>query len=112
MVGAAFDMFVTILVTLNVRIITEKALREFIAKHTDSAAPLRAWCTIVRKADWRASSDVKETFSNSDLVGDKTVFNIAKNRYRLIAFIAFGAHKVFVKAILTNKEYDKGEWKK
>jgi mRNA interferase HigB len=95
-----------------VRIISEKALREFMAKNADSAASLLAWKAIVRRADWRTSSDVKETFSNSDLVEGKTVFNIAQNRYRLIAFIAFRAHKVFVKAILTHKEYDKGEWKK
>jgi len=70
------------------------------------------WRTIVRKANWKSSKDVKETFPNSDMVGDKAVFNIARNRYRLIAFIGFGGRRVFIKAILTHREYDKGRWKR
>lgn len=52
------------------------------------------------------------TLSNSDLVGDKTVFDIAQNRYRLIAFISFRRQALYIKAILSHKVYDKGEWKK
>jgi mRNA interferase HigB len=95
-----------------VRIVSEKALREFAAKHSDASAALAIWKTIVRRADWKSSADVKATFSDSDRVGETTVFNIALNRYRLIAFIGFRGRKVFIKAILTHKEYEKGEWKK
>jgi mRNA interferase HigB len=95
-----------------VRIISVKALREFAAKHSDAAAALAVWRTIVRQADWKSSADVKATFSNSDLVGEETVFNIARNRYRMIAYVSFRGGKVFVKAILTHKEYDQGAWKK
>jgi mRNA interferase HigB len=94
------------------RIISEKALRAFAAKHNDASAALNIWRTIVRNAEWKSNVDVKATFSNSDLVGEKTVFNIALNRYRLIAFISFRGRKIFIKAILTHKEYDKGEWKR
>jgi mRNA interferase HigB len=51
------------------------------------------------------------SFSNSDLVGEKTVFNISLNRDRLIAFISFRCQIVYIKAILTHREYDKGTWK-
>lgn len=34
-----------------------------------------------------------------------------RNRYRLIAFIAFRSGIVYVKEILSHKEYDKGQWK-
>jgi mRNA interferase HigB len=54
---------------------------------------------------------VRRTLSDASFVGDKVVFNIANNRYRLIAWIAYGAKKVFVKSILSHKEYDKGDWK-
>jgi len=94
------------------RIISEKALREFAAKNSDSAAGLAIRKGIVIRADWRSGADVKATFSSSDLVGDKTVLNIAFNRYRLVAFIAFRGRKVYIKEIMTHKEYDKGEWKK
>jgi mRNA interferase HigB len=94
-----------------VRIISERVLKEFIHKHSDSAAGLLNWRRIVRAADWKSGADVNSTFPNSDLVGEKTVFNIAQNRYRLIAYISFHMHVVYVKAILTHKEYDKGAWK-
>ena len=94
------------------RIISEKALREFAADHSDAGAALAVWKTIVCRADWKSPADVKATFSNSDLVGDKTVFNIALNRYRPIAFIAFLGRKVFIKEILTHREHDQGAGKK
>ena len=43
--------------------------------------------------------------------GEKTVFNIAKNRFRLIAFVSFRTGIVYIKEILSHKEYDKGRWK-
>ena len=94
------------------RIISEKALREFWRKHPDAAASLLVWRSIVRKADWRGGADVRATFSNADTVGDKTVFDIAGNRYRLIAFINFPARRLYIKGIMGHKEYDKGDWKR
>ena len=40
------------------------------------------------------------------------VFNIRGNRYRLIVYPVFSRHKLYVKALLTHQEYDKGDWKK
>ncbi len=54
---------------------------------------------------------MKAHFQDSDLVGEKTVFNIAKNRFRLIAFVSFRTGIVYIKEILSHKEYDKGRWK-
>jgi mRNA interferase HigB len=66
----------------------------------------------VKRADWKSGADVKATFPNSGLVGDKTVINVAQNRYRLIALIGFRGAKLFIKEILTHSEYEKGAWKK
>jgi mRNA interferase HigB len=94
-----------------VRIISKKAIREFGKKYSDAVASLTEWQRIVVTAKWDTTADVKATFRNADFVGDKTVFNIALNRYRLIAFIAFRARVVYIRAILTHKEYDKETWK-
>ncbi len=67
---------------------------------------------MVRFAAWQSSVDVRDSFGDSDRVGERTVFNIAGNRYRLIAFISFRQQIVYVKAILTHREYDKGAWRK
>jgi mRNA interferase HigB len=46
-----------------------------------------------------------------DKVGDKYVFDVGGNKLRLIAAIHFNAGKVFIRAVLTHKDYDKGAWK-
>jgi mRNA interferase HigB len=94
-----------------VRIISKKAIREFGKRHSDAVASLADWHRIVAAAKWDTTADVKATFRNADFVGGKTVFNIAMNRYRLIAFIMFRTRVVYIKAILTHKEYDKETWK-
>ena len=39
------------------------------------------------------------------------VFNIAGNKYRLIASIHFNRGKVYIRHVLTHQAYDRGEWK-
>jgi mRNA interferase HigB len=46
-----------------------------------------------------------------DKVGERFVFNIGGNKYRLIASIAFTPQLFWIKAVLTHADYDKGEWK-
>ena len=93
------------------RIVSEKAIREFSETHSDAIASLLPWRRIVRAAKWSSGADVKATVSSSDQVGEKTVFDIAQNRYRLIVFISFRRQAVYIRAILSHKQYDKGEWK-
>ena len=46
--------------------------------------------------------------------GIVTVFNIGGNKYRLIAAIHYNRHKVYmyIRAVLTHAEYDRGRWKR
>jgi mRNA interferase HigB len=46
-----------------------------------------------------------------DKVGGRYVFNIGGNKFRLIAGIQFATQRLFVKTVLTHREYDKGDWK-
>jgi mRNA interferase HigB len=94
-----------------VRIISERRVREFSEKYSDAALALANWMRAVRAAAWRTQAEVKAQFHDSDLVGDKTVFNIANNRYRLVAYLSFRAQILYIKHILTHREYDKGQWK-
>ena len=50
-------------------------------------------------------------YRNADLVGRRTVFNIAGNKYRLIARVNYFTQRVFVLYLLTHSEYDEGAWK-
>jgi len=57
-------------------------------------------------------NDLRATFASADYVDGLTVFNIGGNKYRLIAAIHYNRHKVFIRAVLTHAEYDRGEWKR
>ena len=90
------------------RVLSMRALRDFWVKHADAESNLRAWYKIVEKASWTGFVDVRSTFGSASIVDQLTVFNICGNKYRLIAAINFDSHYVFVRAILTHSEYDKG----
>jgi mRNA interferase HigB len=94
-----------------VHVISKRKLREFWTIYPDAEEPLRAWFQAARREDWKNFADVRARFPNSDRVGKLTVFNIAGNKYRLIAAIHHNRGKVYVRHVLTHAEYDRGEWK-
>lgn len=57
-----------------------------------------------------ASQKWTATFASANKVGNRFVFNIGGNKYRLIASVSFSTRQVFVKAVLTHAEYDDGDW--
>jgi len=92
------------------RIIKRGALEQFWQRHPDSRASLEAWYGVARKANWKNPAELKHVYHNADLVGRRTVFNIAGNKYRLIARVNYQSQRVFVLHLLTHAEYDKGAW--
>jgi len=83
------------------------------AQRVDSAtvAELDLWYKTTRAA-WTNLLDVRQNFGSADQVGHLLVFNIRHNRYRLIAFVAYPKQTLYVKALLTHKEYERKEWMK
>jgi len=94
------------------RIIKRGALVQFWERHPDSKASLESWYGVVRRASWRTPAEMKMVYLNADLVGRRTVFNIAGNKYRLIARLNYQTQRVFVLYILTHADYDRGDWKR
>ncbi len=93
-------------------IISRKALLEFWERHPDSEGPLRRWYTIVRKSDFKDLAELRGTFPSADWVEGLIVFNIGGNNYRLIAAIHFNRGKIYIRDVLTHKDYDQGAWKR
>lgn len=56
--------------------------------------------------------EVRKEFPATDAVGPLTVFNIRGNRFRLITRIDYHWQVIFIKAVLTHAEYDRGGWKR
>ena len=55
---------------------------------------------------------IRATLVLADPVGNLIVFDICGNNYRLIVYVDYKYQKVFIRAVLTHGEYDRGGWKK
>jgi mRNA interferase HigB len=93
------------------RIIKRGASERFWRIHPDSKPSLESWYSVVRAATWTTPAEMKAIYRNADLVGRRTVFNIAGNKYRLIARVNYRSQRVFVLFLLTHAEYERGLWK-
>ena len=93
------------------KLISNKPLREFAVLHPDAEAPLQAFRQLVEKGRYPHFAALRTAFRGVDKVGERYVFNVCGNKYRLIAGIAFAPQLLWVKAVLTHADYDKGEWK-
>ncbi len=93
------------------RVISRKALRRFWSVHPDAERSLRRWFRTVTQAEWRSFAELRATYRPADQVDRFTVFNFGGNKYGLIAVIHYNRGKVFVRHVLTHREYDLGHWK-
>jgi len=71
---------------------------------------LSNWLGIKRKAKWGNFTELRRDFGSADQVGRRTVFNIAGNKYRLIARVNYRTQRVFILHIMSHDEYSKGNW--
>jgi mRNA interferase HigB len=93
-------------------IISRRALRDFAIIHANAEAPLDTWYRIAKAAAWKSLVEIQETWPSSEAVGELTIFNIKGNTYRLVARINYRSGTIFIRAVLTHAEYDKGAWKR
>lgn len=94
------------------RVISRSRLLEFARQHRSAAEALDVWYRLAKKARWKNLSEVRETFRSADAVGNFTVFNIKGNQYRMIVDLDYSRQRIFIKYVLTHKEYDKDVWKR
>ena len=93
------------------KLISNKALRDFSACHPDAEGPLQAFRQLIEKGHYPHFAALRATFRGVDKDGERYVFNIGGNKYRLVAALDFARGMLWVKAVLTHAEYDKGAWK-
>lgn len=84
-----------------------ETISQFQKKHAASRKALDSWTEITRKQDWHNGAEMHATFPHADIVGKLVIFNIAGNRYRLVAKVNFQFQIVEVREVLTHAEYSK-----
>ena len=89
------------------RVITLKSIRDFYLRYPDTEVALRAWTEEARQAAWKSPQDIKDRYNSASfLKGNRVVFNIRSNQYRLIVGVAYRLQAVYVKFIGTHAQYD------
>ena len=99
------------------RVISRSRLKAFWAEHPDAEKELTKWYAVVDSVIWRTPAAVKQAFGarvdfvQVDSGNTVAVFDIANNKYRLVAAIHYDFPRVFVLRVMTHKEYDRNKWK-
>jgi len=89
------------------RVIALKNIREFCAEQPAAAPALKAWTAEARNASWKTPQDIKARYgSASFLKGNRVVFNLKGNEYRLVVAVAYRFEAVYIKFIGTHAQYD------
>lgn len=90
------------------RVIARKTLKDFWTKHADAEQPLKAWFHETKTTRWKSFIDIKTRYRSADaLPGNRVVFNIKGNTYRLIVRIHYNTGLVFIRFIRSHAEYDR-----
>lgn len=94
------------------RIIARKTLKQFVESLQSNKdqktvkSALDAWFHELQDADWKTPADVIRSYANASIVGDRVVFNIKGNSYRLIVALDYRRQIVFIKWLGTHAAYD------
>ena len=90
-----------------IAVATLKAFWKGKPQYRDAEGPTLAWYREVLKADWARPGDIKEQFGNASILRDgRVVFNIAGNKYRIVAWINYPYRVVYVRFIGTHAQYN------
>ncbi len=90
------------------RVIAVRTLRDFWETHADAEQPLKSWYQEATQTRWLEPNDVKRRYPSADILpGNRVVFNIKGNNYRLIVKIHYNTGIVFIRFVGTHAEYDK-----
>ena len=90
------------------RVIAVRTLREYWEHHSDAEEPLRAWYADATRATWQTPADIKALHRKASVIaGNRIVFNIKGNDYRLVVHINYPAGMVYIRFIGTHAQYDR-----
>ncbi len=90
------------------RIVAKRTLREYWEVERGAEQPIKSLFAVAAKANWASPTDVKAVYGNASIIsGNRIVFNIGGNRYRLIVRFDYARRIGFVRFVGTHREYDR-----
>lgn len=87
-------------------------LKNLAARHPETIPVLARWWKFAKRAQWQGLHEVRRDFPSADQVGNVLIFDVLGGNYRLITRVSYRVQRIFVKALLTHREYERKEWMK
>ncbi|MEP7269309.1 MAG: type II toxin-antitoxin system HigB family toxin [Saprospiraceae bacterium] len=89
------------------KIIGLKTLKQGLIEHPSSKGPLLAWKAFLEAAHWENPADLKKQFGAASIVSDRrVVFNIHRNKFKLITDIEYRLKIVFIVWFCSKTDFD------
>jgi mRNA interferase HigB len=86
---------------------TLKAFLRRSPEYIDAPQPMMAWVRQVKAADWSSPAGVKSDLGSDSILRDgRVVFNIAGNKYRIVAWINYPYRVLYIRFVGTHRQYD------
>ena len=89
------------------KLLYKKLLHDFKEKHADARSQIESWEAEVEEAQWNTPNDLKKRYPRASLVkNQRVIFDICRNKYRLLVQVSYKNGIVLIQKIGTHKEYD------
>ena len=90
------------------RVFNRSTIRAFADEHADARQALFAWFAEVQRANWSGPDEIKASYASASfLAGNRVVFNVKGNKYRVVVAVKYEFIAVYIRFIGTHAEYDK-----
>lgn len=90
------------------RVLNSRTLLQYGAGHAGAEHVFRELNRTFRAASWKSFQDVARAYPAARAIkGDRVIFNVKGNAYRVVAAIDYGRGAIFIKFVGTHAEYDK-----
>ncbi len=90
------------------KVLGRDKLSAFSRQQGNAKKALDAWFNEAETADWQKPQDIKDRYRSADfLSGNRVIFNIKGNHYRLVVKVRYQNGIAVVEWVGTHSEYDK-----
>ena len=90
------------------KIIGKRDIEKYMTRHANAATSLKCWVQKAEQSTWKTPSEIKADFASASfLSGNRVVFNIGGNNFRLVVIAVYVQGMLVVDWIGTHAEYDK-----
>ena len=90
------------------RVIAEKAIKDFWISHPEAQGALEAWLDHVKRAAYEKPEDIQADYGPDVILPrNRAVFNIKGNDYRIVVHVHYASQIVFIRFIGAHKDYDR-----